>query len=44
MEMTTTQHPTTPVKTVPAPLKRCAIVGTAGTWRQTPWHDTGRLT
>jgi hypothetical protein len=22
-----------------APLKRCAIVGTAQSWKQTPWHD-----
>lgn len=25
--------------TEPTPPKRCAIVGTAQTWKQTPWHD-----
>ena len=37
--MTTTAFPiATPD---PAPLKRCAIVGTAPSWRQTPWQDPG---
>lgn len=33
-QQTTTQRPD------PAPLKRCAIVGTAQSWKQCPWNDT----
>mgnify|MGYP001608096109 FL=1 len=33
------QQPT--ASAVPAPLKRCAVIGTAQSWNQCPWEDQG---
>ena len=36
---TPTMTTTMPEQATTAPLKRCAIVGTAPTWKQAPWND-----